>query len=193
MNKVGLYSRAMNPDETREPELRVVNARGVEVLLDEMAEQIRPHFGPESALIGILRRGKPLATMLAERLSTRFDFKIQVGELMLKRYSDSLELLHHRPHIDTDVLDLDVENRHLILVDDVLYTGETMFRAACAMRSAGAAQIQTAFLCARPGLKMPLHADFVGARFDIRPDWVIHCEIPPYEPELGITLSSHAD
>jgi len=183
----------MNEPPAAQSELRVVDADGVETLLDQLTEKIHPHFGRESALIGILRRGKPLATMLAERLSTRVDFRVQVGELMLKRYSDNLALLHNRPQIDTDMLDIDVENRHLILVDDVLYTGETMFRAACRMRAAGATQIQTAFLCARPGLKMPLHADFVGARFDIRPTWVIHCEIPPYEPQLGITLSHQAD
>ena len=67
-----------------------------------------------------------------------------------------------------------------------------MFRAACSLRAGGATFIQTAFLCARPGLKMPLHADFVGARFDILQDWVIHCAIPPYEDHLGIVLA-HQD
>lgn len=181
----------MNEHSPSMTELQVVDAAGVEALLDELAERILPHFSRDSALIGILRRGKPLALMLADRLSRRVDFTVQVGELLLKRYSDTLELLHQHTHIDTEVLDLDVENRHLILVDDVLYTGETMLRAACAMRNAGASHIQTAFLCARPGLRMPLHADFVGARFDIRPDWVIHCQIPPFETQLGITLARH--
>ena len=171
--------------------VQVIDADGVEKLLDDLAESIRPRFHRNTALIGILRRGKPLASMLAERLSARVDFSIEVGELKLKRYSDELDLLHARPHIDTDVLDIDVEDRHLILVDDVLYTGETMFRAACSLRAAGASHIQTAFLCARPGLKMPLHADFVGARFGIQPDWVIHCSVPPYEDRLGIVLAHH--
>lgn len=181
----------MNNHDPNNSELQVIDAGGVETLLDELAERIRPHFGRNTALIGILRRGKPLATMLADRLSVALDTRIEVGELKLKRYSDNLDLLHERPHIDADVLDIDTEDRHLILVDDVLYTGETMFRAACNMRAAGASRIQTAFLCARPGLRMPLYADFVGARFDIRADWVIHCAVPPYEKELGITLARH--
>jgi pyrimidine operon attenuation protein/uracil phosphoribosyltransferase len=143
-------------------------------------------------LIGILRRGKPLADALAARIADRGGPTLEVGQLKLKRYSDQLDLLHDRPHIDPDTLDVDVEDRHLILVDDVLYTGESMFRAACRMRAAGATFIQTAFLCARTGRKMPLHADFVGCRLDIRPDWVIHCEVPPYEDELGIVLA-HQD
>jgi len=181
----------MGNHDPNHSELKVIDAEGVEALLDELAERIAPHFGRNTALVGILRRGKPLATLLAERLSTRLDTRIEVGELKLKRYSDQLDLLHDRPHIETDVLDIDTEGRHLILVDDVLYTGETMFRAACNMRAAGASRIQTAFLCARPGLRMPLHADFVGARFDIRSDWVIHCAVPPYENHLGITLARH--
>lgn len=172
-------------------ELQIIDAGGVEALLDDLAERIKPHLRSSTALVGILRRGKPLAEMLAARLARSPDHAPEVGALKLKRYSDSLELLHDRPHIDEDALDIDIEDRHLILVDDVLYTGETMFRAACNLRAGGATHIQTAFLCARPGLKMPLHADFVGARFDIRPDWVIHCAIPPYEDHLGITLVRH--
>lgn len=175
-----------------EKELQIINADGVEALLDDLAERIGPHVTSSTSLVGILRRGKPVAEMLAERLKKCHGLRPEVGELKLKRYSDSLELLHDRPHLDDDALDIDIEDRHLILVDDVLYTGETMFRAACSLRAGGANCIQTAFLCARPGLKMPLHADFVGARFDIRPDWVIHCAIPPYEDHLGIVLA-HQD
>ncbi|WP_181918460.1 MULTISPECIES: phosphoribosyltransferase family protein [unclassified Wenzhouxiangella] len=173
-------------------ELQVIDADGVEGLLDELAGRIAPHIGASTVLVGIVRRGKPLAEMLADRLARDHGRHPEIGVLELKRYSDSLELLHHRPHLDDDELDVDIEDRHMILVDDVLYTGETMFHAACYLRAEGATHIQTAFLCARPGLKMPVHADFVGARFDIRPDWVIHCTVPPYESHLGIELA-HQD
>jgi len=172
-------------------ELQIIDIDGVEALLDDLAGRISPHITSSTALVGILRRGKPLAEMLAERLAKDHDRQPEVGVLALKRYSDSLELLHDRPHLDHDTLDIAIQDRHLILIDDVVYTGETMFRAACSLRAAGATHIQTAFLCARPGLKMPLHADFVGARFDIRSDWVIHCAVPPYESHLGITLARH--
>lgn len=182
----------MQKKNNENSELQIIDADGVEALIDGLAGRIEPHMSSSTALIGILRRGKPLAEMLAERLEKRYGRQPEVGHLKLKRYSDSLELLHDRPHIGEDALDIEIEDRHLILIDDVLYTGETMFRAACNLRAGGATHIQTAFLCARPGLKMPLHADFVGARFDIRPDWVIHCAIPPYEDHLGIVLA-HQD
>lgn len=173
-------------------EMRIADAGDVETLLDELAEALAGRVTEQTVLIGILRRGKPLADALAARVAGRGGPTLEVGQLKLKRYSDQLDMLHDRPHIDPDTLDVDVEDRHLILVDDVLYTGESMFRAACRMRAAGATIIQTAFLCARTGRKMPLRADFVGCRLDIRPDWVIHCEVPPYEDELGIVLA-HQD
>jgi len=178
-----------NENKQENSEVQIIDSDGVEALLDDLAERIGPHVSSSTALVGILRRGKPLAEMLATRLEQRQGLHLEIGALKLKRYSDSLELLHDRPHIDPGGPDIEIEGRHLILIDDVLYTGETMFRAACSLRAAGAAFIQTAFLCARPGLRMPLHADFVGARFDIRPDWVIHCAIPPFEDHLGVALA----
>lgn len=175
-----------------EREMKIADAGDVGTLLDELAEAVAGRVTEQTVLIGILRRGKPLADALAARVADRGGPALEVGQLKLKRYSDQLDLLHDRPRIDADTLDVEVEDRHLILVDDVLYTGESMFRAACRMRAAGATFIQTAFLCARTGRKMPLHADFVGCRLDIRPDWVIHCEVPPYEDELGIVLA-HQD
>lgn len=171
--------------------MRIANANDVETLLDELAEAIRPEMAADTALVGILRRGKPIADALADRLGSGGN-RPEVGVIGLKRYSDHLELLHDRPKIGPESLDIEIGNRHVIVVDDVLYTGESMFRAACRLRSAGANRIQTAFLCARTGRTMPIHADFVASRLDIRPDWVIHCEIPPYEDELGIVLA-HQD
>lgn len=172
-------------------ELRIADAGDVEEMFDELAEAMRPSVGAGTALVGILRRGKPIAEALADRLASGGD-RPEVGVLGLKRYSDRLELLHDRPKIGPETLDIDIEDRHVIVVDDVLYTGESMFRATGRLRAAGATRIQTAFLCSRTGRTMPIHADFVASRLDIRPDWVIHCEIPPYEDELGIVLT-HRD
>jgi len=171
--------------------MRIAEAADVESMLDELAASMAPHIGAETALIGILRRGKPLAEALARRLAAGGN-RPEVGVLGLKRYSDRLDLLHERPKIDAETLDLGIEDRHVIVVDDVLYTGESMFRAACRLRVGGATRIQTAFLCARAGRTMPISADFLACRLDIGPDWVIHCEVPPYEGELGIVLS-HKD
>ncbi|QKK01600.1 MAG: phosphoribosyltransferase [Pseudomonadota bacterium] len=172
--------------------LYLVDAPGVESLLDGMAAQIAPCLQHRSALIGIIRRGAPLAHMLAERLARLHGQAPEVGELKLKRYGDDLTLLHDRPELDENTLDIELEQRHLILVDDVLYTGESIFRAAGFLRAAGARHLQIAVLCARDAQLMPVRADFVGRRIDVGEGWVIECSVPPYESELGIAIKHHS-
>lgn len=171
----------------RTRELLLVDAEGVESLLDELARAMADEVGPNTALVGILRRGAPLAHRLAERLGQRGQAP-EVGELSLKRYSDDLDVLHARPRLDADSLQIEVAERHLILVDDVIFTGESLFRAACHLRAAGATRLQTALLCARGQPSMPIRADFVGRRLDVGPGWIIDCQVPPYEDAIGIVV-----
>lgn len=68
------------------------------------------------------------------------------------------------------------------MIDDVLYTG---------MRRAGARRNELSVRVRRCGLTMSDHAQFVGLTLDVRPDWVMHCEVPPFEPEWGISIAHH--
>ena len=173
-------------------EIELAGAADVEVLLDEMASAMAPRISESTALVGVLRRGAPLANMLADRLERLRGWRPEVGELKLKRYSDHLELLHEHPHLDEGSLNIDVQARHLVLIDDVLYTGESLMRAAGFLRHAGATWLQVAVLASRCGRTMPIHAEYIGCTLDIRPDWVIHCAVPPYESSLGISVA-HRD
>lgn len=162
----------------------VAVAADVERLYDDMALQLAPKISDDTLLLGLRRRGVPIAESVAQRL----DPQPTVGELSLKRYGDDLSLLHDIPHVDEDSLTVDVRDRHVVIVDDVLYTGESLLRATCFLRAAGAVKIQVAVLCERSGRTMPVAADVVGCRLEVMPDWVIHCLIPPYEEELGIEV-----
>lgn len=169
-------------------EILVADTRDVETLYDEMAAAIAADFDPEPVLVGILRRGVPIAEALADRLARLTGRRPETCELALKRYGEKLELLHDHPHLDPGSLDMDVTGRRLIMVDDVLYTGESTMRAAGFLRKAGARRIEIAVLARRCGLTMPVQARYIGLNLDVRPDWVIHCEIPPFEDELGIRI-----
>jgi len=166
----------------------IAEASDVERLYDDMALQLAPKISDDTLLLGLRRRGVPIAEALAERL----DPKPVIGELSLKRYGDDLSLLHDIPHVDEESLTADVRDRHVVIVDDVLYTGESLLRATCFLRAGGAVKIQVAVLCERAGRTMPVAADVVGCRLEVMPDWVIHCLIPPYEEALGIEVV-HAD
>ncbi|MDT8410344.1 MAG: phosphoribosyltransferase family protein [Wenzhouxiangellaceae bacterium] len=170
--------------------LHLAGSDEVEKLLDQLAARIAEDLEPNTALVGVLRRGVPLARLLAERLHRRTGKLLEVGELKLKRYSDDLTLLHRRPELDQRTLDIEIEDRHLVLVDDVIFSGESMLRAICHLRSAGAARLQTALLCARGRQTMPVAIDYVGRRLDVGPAWIIDCRVPPYESTLGITITA---
>lgn len=77
--------------------LRLADPDRVQELLDQLADQIKGDMNENTALIGILRRGAPLAWMLSRRLAELGLDEPEVGELKLKRYSDDLELLHEQP------------------------------------------------------------------------------------------------
>lgn len=171
--------------------VELADASAVADILDALAARLRPHLRRDTALIGIVRRGAPLARLLAERLQLEHCEPPAVGELALKRYSDELEVLHQRPRLDAESLDVDVRGRHLILVDDVLFTGESMLRGVCHLRERGAERMQIAVLCARGAARMPIRADFVGLELDVGPNWIVDCHVPPYEDRLAIQLRPH--
>lgn len=172
--------------------LRLADSARVEVLLDHLAAGVSGEVGTDTALIGIVRRGAPLARMLAERLA-RIGRPVEVAELKLKRYADNLELLHELPALDRESLGIDVVGRHLVLVDDVLYTGESLLRACCFLRGQGARRMQIAVLCARGELAMPVRPDFVGLTLEVGPRWIIDCRVPPYDTELAIDIDPRPD
>ncbi len=80
-------------------------------------------------LVGIRRRGVPLAQRLAGTLQDSENFEVPVGELDITLYRDDLTLRFDQPHVGRTHLPFDVADKRVILVDDVLYTGRTV-RAA---------------------------------------------------------------
>lgn len=170
------------------PPVRLIDAGETERLLDRLAGRIAAQLSDDTALVGILRRGAPLARHLAGRLD-RQGHRVETAELAMKLYDDTLERLYARPRLDPGTLDIEIEGRHLILVDDVLYTGESLLAAVGHLRAAGARRLQIAVVCARGQPLMPIRADFVGMRLDVGEDWIVECHVPPFEEELGVHLA----
>ncbi len=114
-------------------------------------------------LLGIQRRGVPLAERLAEKLRQFEGEAVPVGVLDITFYRDDLSLLDEHPVIKgTDVPFL-ITGMHVVLVDDVLYTGRTARAAMDAVMDLGrASTIQFAVLVDRGHRELPIRADYVG-------------------------------
>ena len=91
----------------------------------------------EVCLIGIQRRGVPLARMIAENIAKYSDIKVNVGELDITLYRDDLSEISEQPDLKGTYIDFSVKDKTVILVDDVFYTGRTARAAMDAIITLG--------------------------------------------------------
>ncbi|MEY5100732.1 MAG: hypothetical protein RJA36_3451 [Pseudomonadota bacterium] len=165
----------------------------LESLLDAMALQAARllHGRDRVAVIGILRRGAPLADRLAERLVRDHGLERPLRlDLQVKRYADDLTLLHPETELTEQAphAALDLSGWTLLLVDDVLYTGHSLLKVLDYLARKQPAEIRVAVLADRVAATLPIAADVVGARLQIAPAGIIECHVPPYEGEFRMEL-----
>ena len=163
-------------------------ASDIEAELDRMAGETVARWPGELVVVGIRRRGVPLAEELAGRIADRGGAVVAVHELELKRYSDELEVLHEQPELTEPEEPLELDGRRVLLVDDVVYTGRTFARAVDYVIDAGAAEVRCAALCVRRGSDLPIRPDVVGFRCDIGDGGIVDVLTPPYEDRLAVEL-----
>ncbi len=178
---------------TEQRRFRLYDGAATNLLLDEMARALVPLVGDPATtvLIGIRRRGAPLADALGQRLVANAGMpQLRRLDLKIKRYSDDLHLLHPDTQLTEDGPDVAaaVHKRDIVLVDDVLYQGHSLLRAVRWLVDAGARSIRTAVLVDRKVASLPLRVDVLGASLRIPHDAVVECNVPPFEPELAIDL-----
>jgi len=180
----------MRPIETR---IGLYDAAAVGTRLAGMA---RRTAGLVSApgrvtLVGIRRRGVPLARMLGEVLTRDHRFpELPVMELAIARYADDLTLLHPDTLLIEDPAhaQLDLSGRTMLLIDDVLYQGHSMLRAVEYLCRKHPAEILSVVLVDRGVARLPVHADISAIRLELAPGDIVECNVPPYEDELGVNL-----
>jgi pyrimidine operon attenuation protein/uracil phosphoribosyltransferase len=173
------------------------DARELGELLDAMARQCAGLLAqrPSLTVVGVLRRGVPIAQALCERLVRDWQLPAPAMlQLKIERYADDLTLLHPDTRLTEDpaLAHLDLTGHTVLLVDDVLYRGHSLLRAVQWLATRQPAEIRVAVLADRRVARLPVHADVVGAQLAVAPDDVIECHVPPYEPELAIELARPA-
>ncbi len=169
------------------------SATELDAVLDDMARQAHALLRTDTplALIGILRRGEPLARMLQSRLSVlRGHTDIPLYALKVKRYADNLELLHADTALEENpaLAGLDLANTALLVVDDVLYQGHSLLRTCAYLARLGAHEVRTAVLVDRCVGLQPVHADVTGLRLQVAASDVIECNVPPYEADFRVDV-----
>lgn len=114
-------------------------------------------------LVGIRTRGVPLAERLAAEIEKIENIKVPVGILDITLYRDDLSTLGYQPIVHQTEIPVDISDKKIILVDDVLYTGRTVRSALDAVIDIGRPElIQLAVLVDRGHRELPIRADYVG-------------------------------
>jgi pyrimidine operon attenuation protein/uracil phosphoribosyltransferase len=140
-------------------------AAGVERLAQAIREKTQ---GKPIALVGIRSRGDEVAERVLNILSEE-DRDISFGVLDISLYRDDFEHLHENPSIQESDIPFPVEGAHIILVDDVLFTGRTIRAALDALSDYGRpAKVELAVLIDRGHREMPIQPDYVGITLDTR-------------------------
>lgn len=117
----------------------------------------------ELCVVGIRNRGVYIAKRLAECIKKIEGKDIAVGALDITLYRDDLALASGQPLVRKTEIDFDINDKKLVLVDDVLYTGRTIRAALDALIDFGRPKsIQLAVLVDRGHRELPIRADFVG-------------------------------
>jgi pyrimidine operon attenuation protein / uracil phosphoribosyltransferase len=114
-------------------------------------------------LVGIRTRGLPLAERIASEIEVIEGKKLPVGVLDITLYRDDLSTLSYQPIVHPTQLPVDITDKTIVLVDDVLYTGRTIRAALDAIIDMGRPKtIQLAVLVDRGHRELPIRADYVG-------------------------------
>ena len=142
----------------------------IAALIDNMAQDLsdllKARGIADPAMIGIHTGG----VWIAERLHARLGLSEPLGRLDISFYRDDFSRIGMHPQVRASKLPPDVEDRHIILVDDVLYTGRTIRAALNEIFDYGRpASVMLAVLIDRGGRELPVAADVCGQRLNLQP------------------------
>ncbi|HHW41510.1 MAG TPA: bifunctional pyr operon transcriptional regulator/uracil phosphoribosyltransferase PyrR [Syntrophomonadaceae bacterium] len=144
---------------------QILDADGIRRALTRISHEIleRNAGTQDLVLIGIRRRGVPLAQRIAAKIKEIEGTSVPLGILDINLYRDDLSRLGYQPVLRKTEVPFSVTDKKVVLVDDVLYTGRTVRAALDAIMDLGRPKlIQLAVLIDRGHRELPIRADFVG-------------------------------
>jgi pyrimidine operon attenuation protein/uracil phosphoribosyltransferase len=143
----------------------IVDADGLRRIVTRIAHEIveRNKGVDDLVLIGIRRRGVPLAERMARKIQEFEGRQPALGILDITLYRDDLSAVSPQPVVGTTEIPVDINGKVAVLVDDVLYTGRTVRAAMDALIDHGRPRsIQLAVVIDRGHRELPIRADYVG-------------------------------
>lgn len=175
---------------------QLMDAFDLERTLNRMARQIVEDVDAESghrlALVGMQIRGIHLAKRLQSKIREAEGFALPVGVLDATMYRDDFRLRMKQPIVRNTHIPFDVTERHIVLVDDVLYTGRTARAALDALLDMGRpASVKFLAIIDRGLRELPIYADIVGRKVPTLPGEEVRVRLREIDDREGVWLVQH--
>jgi pyrimidine operon attenuation protein/uracil phosphoribosyltransferase len=140
-------------------------------------------------LVGIKTRGVPIANRIAKKIESIEGQSINTGEVDITLYRDDLKEVNADPVINGSNIKFDINDKVVVLVDDVLYTGRTVRAALDAIMDIGRPKsIQLAVLVDRGHRELPIRADYVGKNDPTSKNEIISVMLEEVDEQDSVTI-----
>jgi pyrimidine operon attenuation protein / uracil phosphoribosyltransferase len=167
---------------------QLMNADEVHTTIERMSQEIlQRNQNRPVVLLGIQRRGVPMAQRMAVRIAQKTGVEPQIGTLDINLYRDDLTRVAFQPVVRKTELPPDIDDKDVILVDDVLYTGRTIRAALDALCDFGRMRtIQLAVMVDRGHRELPIEANFIGKKISTKDEEVVEVKLAEVDGEDAI-------
>ncbi len=154
-------------------------------------EILERNKGPaDLVLLGIPTRGVPLAQRIAAKIASVEGTEVPVGSLDVTMYRDDLRMRPARTLLPTDIPQGGIDDKVVVLVDDVLFSGRTIRAALDAMSDVGRPRaVQLAVLVDRGHRQLPIRADFVGKNLPTSLVESVKVRLDEFDGEDAVTIA----
>jgi pyrimidine operon attenuation protein / uracil phosphoribosyltransferase len=163
---------------------QIMDSAGMVRAISRLASEIVERNGgtTDLLLVGIRRRGVPLANRIADKIQQLEGERPATGQLDITLYRDDLSTIGPRPVVNRTDIPEDVTDRVVVLVDDVLYTGRTIRAAMDELVDFGRPRrIELAVLIDRGHRELPIQADYIGKQVQTTDTEIIKVMLAEYD------------
>jgi len=174
----------------------VLSSSAVERTLKRMADQIvELNDGTDDlVIVGIQRRGVQLASRICELIEKSEDAKVLQGSLDITLYRDDLQTIGPRPVVGPTNIPWEIDGKHVVIVDDVLYTGRTVRAALDEIADFGRpARVALAVLIDRGGRELPIQPDVVGKKVAVEPGERVDVLVDDLDGRTAVVIAPTGD
>jgi pyrimidine operon attenuation protein/uracil phosphoribosyltransferase len=186
----------VQPNPSLRTKGRLMSASEIERTLVRLAHEIvEKSNGSEGlVLVGIKRRGVPLAERLGKLISSIEKHPVETGMLDIQFYRDDLSTADVRPVVTPGTLGCEIVGKDVVLCDDVLYTGRTVRAALDALFDHGRPRrVQLAVLIDRGHRELPIEATYVGRRVPTSSREIIEVKFQEVDSDEQVLLVERVD